>query len=939
MSKSMFLLVLPLALLMLAGTVAAIPTINSLALSPSSGTAKIGDVITLTISADATGYAAGAITVNGVAATGFTDNSDNTYTVTYTVAPGDTDQAAGSVPASVTLVDPSDSSTATSSTIDANTLAIDANAPALLSVTIASNNANPALAKTGDQIVLLFTADEAIAPVVTIDGQPAAMTDLGGNNYQATYIMAGTEAEGAVTFTIDYPDLAGNAGTQATSTTDASSVTFDMTAPTISANEGTDAGPVQSDTINVNADGTTNEYGFSPDSICDASDTYGNPFASGADFAIAGDHTDYLCVQSADDAGNSAYLLVGQLNTDNTAPFVSSVDSDGQTYNLATASPQTIKVTFSEDIASAPSIDVDDSAQIVNDCGDVDAKTFCFDYAIPADTQSILTITISSAQDAAGNTMGPDSTHTFEVDTRTPVVGPISIVPSATIDGTLYVSGTSDISATVTDDGSGIWSCEYTLDDGETWTEAAYSSSETGTGTCTASGVDTFEASYINMRADGNNDYTGYGTAVPVSVDTISPDVWLNSPCSEEDECSAEDSTRPTFEWAAWDSVSSNLSCNLTIDEVLNLQNLSVISDEDFSTEPASNLTAGEHTWSVSCSDEVGNVGSSGTDKFRIRSVLGDEDEIDEEFESGCTVLVNGTEREGEDDYSGTQQMEIDCDGSPEVEFDHDFEHQFDFSNIRIHTGEDEDDDASYIEVNGTNATGGMASLKTVFLYGVNTSFNGVCVLETENATALSISSDCTAANEFRVMCDGSSTPGTSAVCTSPSSGTLKVSGLRYSAVKQYNIPVTAPAPAPAPSSGYSSTGGGSFAPRPSYTPPAPAPATPTAPTPAPAPAPAPAPQPAAPVTGQPAPRPSSNAAVPEAPLLPLPAGVSGTPSAPAAPPNILTGAAIVLVGPQNQAMLASLLAQYGSMIIGVLVVVLLLLASVTLLAKRGARK
>ena len=59
-------------------------------------------------------------------------------------------------------------------------------------------------------------------------------TQIGsGTVWTATCVLASGDTEGAVAFTIDYSDTAGNAGTQVTSTTDSTSVTFDKTpAPT-----------------------------------------------------------------------------------------------------------------------------------------------------------------------------------------------------------------------------------------------------------------------------------------------------------------------------------------------------------------------------------------------------------------------------------------------------------------------------------------------------------------------------------------------------------------------------------------------------------------------------------------------------------------------------------------------------------------------------------
>ncbi len=82
------------------------PIISSVSFSPSNGTISTGEALTMTITADASGYTAGTITVNGVAVSGFTDNHDHTYTVTYTVSDGDTDIAQNAqIPVSVSLVD------------------------------------------------------------------------------------------------------------------------------------------------------------------------------------------------------------------------------------------------------------------------------------------------------------------------------------------------------------------------------------------------------------------------------------------------------------------------------------------------------------------------------------------------------------------------------------------------------------------------------------------------------------------------------------------------------------------------------------------------------------------------------------------------------------------------------------------------------------------
>ncbi len=142
--------------------------------------------------------------------------------------------------------------------------------------------------------------------------------------------------------------------------------------------------------------------------------------------------------------------------TDSVAPTVSTVDSDGDTYNIASAATQPIMVTFSEDISNTPTIAVSGDAQTVTNCADADAKTFCFNYSVPAATDATTkTVQISGAQDSSTNVMVADNSHTFVVDTEAPVIAFTTTIPSLTNnpmpsftystdeDGTVNLSGTS----------------------------------------------------------------------------------------------------------------------------------------------------------------------------------------------------------------------------------------------------------------------------------------------------------------------------------------------------------------------------------------------------------------------------------------------------------------------------------------------------------------
>jgi hypothetical protein len=199
-------------------------------------------------------------------------------------------------------------------------------------------------------------------------------------------------------------------------------------------------------------------------------------------------------------------------------PTVVSVDSDGKTFNLSTSSPQTIKITFNEEISVAPTVKVASSSQAVGNCSDSDAKTFCFDYTIPSSTdRTTMTIDISGAKDLAGNEMISNNSHTFIVDTVAPVLTEETPVPTPTNDNTPSYTFSSTEAGTITYAGS----C--------------------GNGNLSSAGVGDNNMTTYGPLADGtyNNctivvtDMAGNPskplTVNPFTVDTVHPTVTISS--------------------------------------------------------------------------------------------------------------------------------------------------------------------------------------------------------------------------------------------------------------------------------------------------------------------------------------------------------------------------------------------------------------------------
>ncbi len=107
------------------------PVISSVAfVEPPTNVMLVERSFNLNINADAFDYTAGVITINEVPVTNFRDNRNNIYTVTHTVAFGETDRTSGTVPISVVLTDPAGNSNVAYTTVVGNGVVIKGHYPA-----------------------------------------------------------------------------------------------------------------------------------------------------------------------------------------------------------------------------------------------------------------------------------------------------------------------------------------------------------------------------------------------------------------------------------------------------------------------------------------------------------------------------------------------------------------------------------------------------------------------------------------------------------------------------------------------------------------------------------------------------------------------------------------------------------------------------------------
>ncbi len=192
------------------------PQISSVTFSPSSGVLKIGDTATATIQSDGIGYSAGTTTINSVdVSSSFIDNNDNTYTLVYTVAEGDTDISdLVDLPISFVLKDSNNNESSAYNTADiSGRPGIDAHKPEISSVTVTND-----VYKIGDTITLVITVtsdtDAYSLGVSTINNVSAQnLVKLSDTSYNLDYVVEEGDTDrvaGTIPISIVLQDTAGN---------------------------------------------------------------------------------------------------------------------------------------------------------------------------------------------------------------------------------------------------------------------------------------------------------------------------------------------------------------------------------------------------------------------------------------------------------------------------------------------------------------------------------------------------------------------------------------------------------------------------------------------------------------------------------------------------------------------------------------------------------
>jgi large repetitive protein len=397
--------------------------------------AKVGDVVTLTIVSSAN-INTPIVTIGTRLATIVPGVDASHWTATRTMDAMDVN---GVVPFSVAFTDASTGypAASVSTKTGGSDVTFDNQVATLSTVTIASNNANTALAKTGDVITLTFVATESLKskPTVTIATHTIDAADvtqgIDAKHWTAVYTMIAGDTTGNVPFSIDALDLAGNPIVQVTATTDSSAVTFDKTAPVFT---GTSVLSNNADTSKAKSADTVTAI-FTTDSVLAANPTvtlgtkamtFGSKVGSTYTYTrvLDGSETEGTAnclVTGSDLAGNTTTNTnVGHVDTDFTAPTLVSVNVDDVTH---------LTVTLSELLKDTTITKENDGGFVVYETG-TPATLYTVESIAPGVTDDLVTLTVAdmtasaavgvtvtyatggngTVQDIAGNLMVTDAT-------------------------------------------------------------------------------------------------------------------------------------------------------------------------------------------------------------------------------------------------------------------------------------------------------------------------------------------------------------------------------------------------------------------------------------------------------------------------------------------------------------------------------------------------
>eukprot|EP01043_Picozoa_sp_COSAG02_P028928 COSAG02_NODE_1778_length_10950_cov_7.595060_1_plen_2048_part_10 len=436
------------------------PSLAPVTISCDDDPATAGSIITVTFTASEPLAPETVVSIAGVVATDVSCDSSNLCTATHTVVD---DDAQGEVAISIDFADVAGNSGSTAiASTDASTVSIDTVAPAITSVSLASNGADSTMAVVGSVVTLTFTVSEAIqTPNVTMAGRAASVSCVEGV-CRATITLGSDDTPGNIDWAITtIADLAGNDGAGRTNTadgtTDGTEVAFDdsvlmLTAVSLASNSATNTLYAKADdviTLSITAsmpinvptvvfidaagamvdDARVSPTGSAGETSFTASFTVGGGDAEG----LLGFHVDYTdFVGSTPGSTVTGTTDATSATIDMTAPVLSLVTIT--TSQSPAAVGEVITVTFvpSEPLADGTTASIAGSNATNVTCV-ADGACTATHTVVSADTEGVVAVLIDFT-DQAGNA-GTTVTETTDgttatIDMTAPSLAPVTVTTS-----------------------------------------------------------------------------------------------------------------------------------------------------------------------------------------------------------------------------------------------------------------------------------------------------------------------------------------------------------------------------------------------------------------------------------------------------------------------------------------------------------------------------
>ena len=513
------------------------PTISSIAMSDTA--LKIGETatVTITFSEKVTGFDKSDVTVeNGSIGDFSTTDGGLTWTATFTPTANIEDASNVVTVANNSYTDLA-GNVGTGAT--SGNYAIDAKAPTVSSIAMSDT-----ALKIGETATVTVTFSEKVTGFdksdVTVENGSIGdfSTTDGGTTWTATFTPTANIEDASNVVTVannSYTDLAGNAGTGATS----GNYAIDAKAPTVSSIAMSDTALKIGETATVTVTFSEKVTGFDKSDVTvengsigdfsttDGGTTWTATFTPTANIEDASNVVTVANNSYTDLAGNAGSSATsGNYAIDAKAPTVSSIAMSDTALKIGETA--TVTVTFSEKVTGFDKSDVTVENGSIGDFSTTDGGlTWTATFTPTAnieDASNVVTVANNSYTDLAGNAGSGATSGNYAIDAKAPTVSSIAMSDTA-----LKIGETATVTVTFSEKVTGFDKSDVTVENGSigdfTTTDGGLTWTATFTPTANiedASNVVTVASSYTDLAGNAGSGATSGNYAIDAKAPTIS---------------------------------------------------------------------------------------------------------------------------------------------------------------------------------------------------------------------------------------------------------------------------------------------------------------------------------------------------------------------------------------------------------------------------------